>query len=104
VEEFRMNFYTVDFKPKMDGSQTYIITGPLKGCQVWQPTLDLELTGEIGSIYLHCMEVGTISYNKWGDNKLLYLRCMEVGTKVRKNKVYIIYQKRWPVSKRPHQV
>ena len=36
----------------------------MEGCHVWQPTLDLRWTGETGSSYLHCMEVGTISYYK----------------------------------------
>ena len=38
--------------------------GKVEGCHVWQPTLDLRWTGETGSSYLHCMEVGTISYYK----------------------------------------
>jgi RNase H-like domain found in reverse transcriptase len=37
----------------------------VEGCWVWQPTLDLRWTGETGSKYLWCTEVGTISYNKW---------------------------------------
>ena len=44
--------------------QMKLQAGVVEGCCVWQPTLDLRWTGETGSSYLCCMEVGTISYYK----------------------------------------
>ena len=50
----------------MDKMAMHVISwnGVVEGCRVWQPTLDLRWTGETGSSYLRCMEVGTISYYK----------------------------------------
>jgi hypothetical protein len=61
--------HKVDLTVRVEGVGSLDIVSVKKkveGCHVWWPTLDLRWTGEIGSSYLCCMEVGT----KVGEGKI----------------------------------
>jgi len=58
--------YIYGRKAEFLSNESKIMFALLEGCQVQQPTLNSGLVRVTVSSYLHCMEVGTISYYKVG--------------------------------------